>query len=287
MKNFFSQIRKSDQIYDLPTQPLKDAVFDQNVPPSNHASQKMKRGAQKNSSQSSSKNVHKQHNNSHAPVQQKSKQPSNQDQSVLNRQSDLIRQQEKERYQKKILRRQIYKSLEDLHTQGSACEVNTILSFIQSYSDAKDLVRDALTQFGFKDTFPINMIWISISHTYDNTPDTLLQALEAHKQTLALIQQRDRLAAVLSSSLKISVPTTEDGPEFTSLTADQIHACIEEHFKENLSPFNISASFPFLHRGDYALLLDFSQNITLSLTLHLQGEPDVLPDECLHDFTGI
>ncbi len=289
MKNLFSQMRRKDQKNASPAQPRKDAAFAQNGPSTNHATQnqKMKRGAQTNSGQASSKHANKDHHSSRTPAQQKSKHSGNPDQTLLNRQIDLIKQQEKERYQKKLLRRQIYNTLEDLRARGSTCEVDAVLSFIQSSSDRREILREVLIQFGNKDTFPINMIWLSISHSDVNTPDALLQALEAHKQTLALIRQRERLAALLSAPLMISVPTTEDGPQFASLTADQIHERIQEQCEENLSPFTISAPFPFLHQGDYELLLDFSQDITLSLTLHLQADPDELPAECIQDFTGI
>jgi hypothetical protein len=198
-----------------------------------------------------------------------------------------IRQKAEEKYRKKQLRRQIYVELEVLQRQGEMCETSQILAFAENFSDERELVREVLVQFGSPDKYPLTMIWLFLVDYASNSLEDFYQALETHKQVMYSTQQRDRLASLLVDPCVISVQTTEDGPQFAALTPEHVRFYIKELFEGDLPAFAIYGPFPFHHQGEYSVILDFSHNVTYSLTLRLQAQPDELPEDCMQDFKEV
>src|SRR2546425_6669289 len=139
-----------------------------------------------------------------------------------------IKQQAEEQHRKKLLRRQIRKGLGDLHTQGKNCEASQIISFIQTFGSDIGLVREVLTQFGERETYPIAVIWLSVSHPSDDPLAVVSQQLETRALVDRLTEQRNQFSTMLPTPLVFQVPTTEQGPQFAMLTPEHVNSHIQK-----------------------------------------------------------
>jgi hypothetical protein len=122
--------------------------------------------------------------------------------------SAAIKSQIEVKYRKKQLRRQIRKNLEALLAQGDACEPSQILTFIETYHNEIELIRETLSQLPFvsRESFPISMIW---QYTSTTSLAEVSQELEARRFLADFTVRRNELAAQLPELLIMRVETTE------------------------------------------------------------------------------
>jgi len=185
------------------------------------------------------------------------------------------------KYEKKILRRQIFNDFKILSNKGEKCSTEDVVEFIAKYYSVLSLLKESIEPYKHYDDLPSTLTWKYLNEYSGQDLDRLVVEQQIKAERVLWLEKK------IPNPIVLYIECSDQGPELVSDIQPMIRKSIEQVFDSSKTEFEITGVPMIRNLGEYQITLVFSQGEKLARQIKLLPMLDNFTLEDYPDLIGV